>query len=130
MGLSEATSLAIESWTLYAIAILTVAARLCVHHIQPYTIRRDLIRLSRASRTILLGSVRKWQIDDYIMMVIGVRCPFPNLEMPEYRLSSYAMIPARLLIQGAMSSLLTMVTNPTVSVYSRHSRGQSNIGQS
>ncbi|KAL9069615.1 MAG: hypothetical protein Q9161_005414 [Pseudevernia consocians] len=28
MGLSEAASLAIESWTLYAIAILTVAARL------------------------------------------------------------------------------------------------------
>lgn len=51
MGLSEATSLAIESWTLFAIAILTVAARL-------------------VSRTILLGSARKWQIDDYIMMVV------------------------------------------------------------
>ena len=41
MGLSEAASLAIESWTLYAIAILTVAARLYVLQLQSTIVLRS-----------------------------------------------------------------------------------------
>lgn len=51
MGYSEAKSLAIESWTLYAIAIIVVICRIL-------------------SRRILLGSFKKLQIDDYIMYFV------------------------------------------------------------
>ncbi|KAL9063331.1 MAG: hypothetical protein Q9161_009523 [Pseudevernia consocians] len=51
MGMTEAQSLAIESWILYTIAILIVICR-------------------TLSRRILLGSFRKLQIDDYIMYFV------------------------------------------------------------
>ncbi|CAD6587442.1 MAG: hypothetical protein ASARMPRED_003102 [Alectoria sarmentosa] len=51
MGMSEAKSLAIESWILYTIALLVVICR-------------------TLSRRILLGSLKKLQIDDYIMYFV------------------------------------------------------------
>lgn len=75
MGFSDAKSLAIESWTLYAIAILTVAARLSVtlSFFVLANVRQELLTLlPRASRTILLGAAKKWEIDDYLMMVVVV----------------------------------------------------------
>ncbi|KAL8725972.1 MAG: hypothetical protein Q9166_007005 [cf. Caloplaca sp. 2 TL-2023] len=50
---NSAKSLAIESWTLYPFGILIIAARII-------------------SRRILLGSFKKLQIDDWIMMFVAV----------------------------------------------------------
>ncbi|KAI4157472.1 MAG: hypothetical protein L6R39_000657 [Caloplaca ligustica] len=50
---SQVRSLFIESWTLYPIGILLIAARI-------------------ASRRLLLGSFRKLQIDDWIMVFVAV----------------------------------------------------------
>ncbi len=71
----QVQALAIESWTLYAVAILFVAARLyALFHAYSKTTRRVLTIASRASRRILFGSLKKLRLDDYIMLFVVVRC--------------------------------------------------------
>lgn len=61
----EALHLEIESWTLYGITLLFILARMwvaCPHH--------DILSNGhiRSSRRLLLGSWRRLQIDDYLML--------------------------------------------------------------
>lgn len=74
--MGQVRSLAIESWTLYAIALLFVAARMYddFHEFSPVS-WVTLTCPFRTSRKILLGSFRKLQLDDYIMLFIVVSCP-------------------------------------------------------
>ena len=71
----QVQALAIESWNLYAVAILFVAARLyALLHAYSKTTRSVLTIASRASRRILFGSLKKLRLDDYIMLFVVVRC--------------------------------------------------------
>lgn len=75
MGMSEAKSLAIESWTLYAIAIIVIIMRMCAYHVPLLLSESALADPSlSSSRRILLGAWKKLQIDDYIMLFIAVSC--------------------------------------------------------
>jgi len=69
----DAQHLLIESWTLYAIGLLFVAARMYVAMFAAFLCDQTInVGIRRASRRILLGSFKKFQIDDYIMLFIIV----------------------------------------------------------
>jgi hypothetical protein len=73
------TALAIEAWTLWSIGMILVAARM-------YGILNALISIdnlltnSRTSRLMALGSIKKLQADDWIMLFTVV-CPSEHYQL-------------------------------------------------
>ena len=67
------TALAVEAWTLWSIGIVLVICRM--YGFPPAFSAEDLLTTSRTSRLMVLGSIRKLQADDWIMLFTVVCFP-------------------------------------------------------
>jgi hypothetical protein len=68
------TALAVEAWTLWSIAIVLVIARMYGSLRSPFPID-DTLTDGRTSRLMVLGSIKKLQVDDWIMLFTVVCLP-------------------------------------------------------
>jgi hypothetical protein len=68
------TALAVEAWTLWSIAMVLVAARMYGSLRNCFPIE-DALTDGRTSRLMVLGSIKKLQVDDWIMLFTVVCLP-------------------------------------------------------
>ena len=96
---SDAKHLLVESWTLYGVTILVFTARM--YDNSWFCGRRTSTDLHcRMSRRLLLGSWKKLQIDDYLMMgvivsLINLRLIPPRHHLCEMLTTSIGMLHGR-----------------------------------
>lgn len=68
------TALAVEAWTLWSIAMVLVAARM-YGFLRSSFPNEDALTDGRISRLMVVGSVKKLQVDDWIMLFTIVCLP-------------------------------------------------------